>query len=225
MDTSEQAGPSRGCPQHCPVTPGPPPFLPSLVVADRQAARAMTMESEDVRSPCAHAMVRRGPPGSGRGRLACPGTSASELPLPGATALGGNAKALCAHCSSQPHGQGGSSLPVTAHKPMGWVGSAASPPLRATRARCARSRRLESRAVPAVPQPCAPGESPQPHCALCPPSRPAAGDKVAALRGALRPAGVRCEGDGVSGASRGARGGKPLVTAPLFTARLVLLPL
>lgn len=47
-------------PQRCPVTPGPPRFLPSLVVAERQAAKAMTMESEDVRSPCAHAMIRQG---------------------------------------------------------------------------------------------------------------------------------------------------------------------
>lgn len=53
---SNPAGP----PQDCPVTPGPPQFLPSLVVAERQAAKAMTMESEDIRSPCAHAMVQQG---------------------------------------------------------------------------------------------------------------------------------------------------------------------
>lgn len=47
-------------PKRCPTAPGPPHVLPSLVVADRQAAKAMTMESEDVRSPCAHAMVRWG---------------------------------------------------------------------------------------------------------------------------------------------------------------------
>lgn len=73
-----------GAPKHCPGTPGPPRFLPSLVVAERQAAKAM-MESEDVRHPCVHAMVRRGPPGAGQGHLGCPGTSASELPLPGAS--------------------------------------------------------------------------------------------------------------------------------------------
>ena len=78
-----------------------------------------------------------GPPGTGQGHLGCPSTSASERPELRHTPA--NAKALCAHCS-HPHRraarQGGSSLPVTARKPMGWVGSAASPPSRTTRARC-----------------------------------------------------------------------------------------
>lgn len=117
--------------------------------------------------------------------------------------------------------QGGSSLPVTAHKPMGWVGSAASPPFRATRARCAQSRGLASgsrsplsrsprpRGAPTAPAaPCAPHPAPL--------SSPAAArDQLAALRGALHSAGVRCEGDGVTRPSRCARRGKSLVTAAL----------
>lgn len=56
-----------------------------------------------------------------------------------------NAKALCAHCSQHTGGRAGrDSLPVTARKPMGWVGSAASPPLPTTRARCTQSRQLRS---------------------------------------------------------------------------------
>lgn len=75
-DTSEHPSPiAPRCPsQRRPVTPRPPHSLPSLVVADRQAAKAMMMESEDVRSPCAHAMVWRGHRLRDGGSWGCPGT-------------------------------------------------------------------------------------------------------------------------------------------------------
>lgn len=65
-----------------------------------------------------------------------------------------HAQALCAHCS-HPHRRaarrGGRSLPVTARKPMGWVGSAASPPSCSTRTRCTQPEhpkcRLRSPAI------------------------------------------------------------------------------
>lgn len=63
------------------------------------------------------------------------------------------------HTGGQAGEQGGSSLPVTARKPMGWVGSAASPPFRTTRG----SLYPEPAAglglpLPAVPQPPALGK-------------------------------------------------------------------
>lgn len=68
---------------------------------------------------------------------------ASERPELQHTAA--HAQALCAHCS-HPHRRearrGGRSLPVTARKPMGWVGSAASPPSCSTRTHAVPSRSI-----------------------------------------------------------------------------------
>lgn len=77
-----------------------------------------------------------GPPAAGWGCRGGLGTFAIERPELRHTPA--HAKALCAHCS-HPHRRaarrGGRSLPVTARKPMGWVGSAASPPSRSARTR------------------------------------------------------------------------------------------
>lgn len=110
------------------------------------------MESEDVRSPCAHAMVRQGHRlrDGAAGVVLAP--FVSERPELEHTAA--HAKALCAHCS-HPHRRasrrGGRSLPVTARKPMGWVGSAASPPSRSTRTRCTQPEHPDCRLrLPAI---------------------------------------------------------------------------
>lgn len=132
-----------------------------------------------------------------------------------------NAKALCAHCSQHTGGRAGrDSLPVTARKPMGWVGSAASPPLRTTRARCAQTRQLRSGSrSPLSPAPGhpVPPEHPVPPGASCAPHpapllSPAADTQKL---GALPSLGVRCAGDGVTCPSRCAKRGNPLVAAAL----------
>lgn len=124
-DTSEHPNPiAPRCPsQRRPVTPRPPHSLPSLVVADRQAAKAMMMESEDVRSPCAHAMVWRGhrlrdgaagvvlapfcqrAPGATAHGGSCTGTLRTLLASTQARGSAGRAQPAC-HCS-QANGVGG----------------------------------------------------------------------------------------------------------------------
>lgn len=155
--------------------------------------------------------------------LGCPSTSASELPLPRATALACNAKALCAHCS-QPHRRAsreGAACP----SPLAsqWAGWALQrTPLSAPHALAVPRPSIWTRApAPRFPPALRPREAPTVPAASCVPhpaplsSLAAARDKLAALRGALHSVGVRCEGDGVTRPSRCARRGKPLVTAAL----------
>lgn len=113
--------------------------------------------------PC-HGPV--GPPAAGWGCRGGLGTFASERPELRHTPA--HAKALCAHCS-HPHRRaarrGGRSLPVTARKPMGWVGSTASPPSRSARTRWTQ-REHPDRGLPLPPghppvsRCCAPGHPP-----------------------------------------------------------------
>lgn len=136
-------------PRHAKATP-----LPTFAGGGRQAGSQGDDDGERGRQiplrPC-HGLA--GPPAAGWGQL---GLSwhlfASERPELQHTAA--HAQALCAHCS-HPHRRaarrGGRSLPVTARKPMGWVGSAASPPSCSTRTRCTQPEhpkcRLRSPAI------------------------------------------------------------------------------
>lgn len=130
---SDPTGPPPTLPRHARATP-----VPTFAGGGREAGSQSDDDGERGRQiPLCPCHDPAGPPGMGQGHLDCPSTSASERPE--LRHKPANAKALCAHCS-HPHRraarQGGSSLPVTARKPMGWVGSAASPPSRTTRARC-----------------------------------------------------------------------------------------